>query len=422
MGRPKKIKDEVNESSTQSVATIVKKSEKVTELTTANQKKLQTIIAKTNKLFGEGAVFRGGDAPRMDIEAISTGSMSLDEAVGVAGLPQGRIIEISGPEASGKTILALSTIGQAQRAGKVAAFIDAEYALTPDWVRSIGVDFDNLLITQPDSGEKALSIMKYLIESGGVDIIVLDSVAALVTQREIDGDMDANHMALTARLMSLALKKLTPIVSKSHCCCIFINQLRDNVGQMFGNKEVTPGGKALKFYSSVRLRASKKFKGEKFRGTGDDKEQIGHTVTVKVLKNKVAPPFKSAEFVIYYTSGIDQDSEVKALALSRGIVVKAESGNKHTFEELEWSSRKSFEEDMANDKELIKRLKAKVIESLKDKNHEEKTTIVEKDGLIIDESTGEILDEVVTDGDEPVDVGFSDEEESTDEADGNDNE
>jgi recombination protein RecA len=300
-------------------------------------------------------------------------------------------------------MVSLSTIAEIQKNGGIAAFIDAEHALTPDWARSLGVDFDNLLLTQPESGEKALSIMKFLVEEGKVDVIVLDSVAALVTQREIDGDMDANHMALTARLMSLALKKLTPIVSKSKTCCIFINQIRENVGQMFGNKETTPGGKALKFYSSVRLRASKKFKGEKFAGSGDNKVQIGHTVTVKVLKNKVAPPFREAEFDLYYNSGIDQNSEVKGMALAKGVVVKAESGNKHVCESLglEWPSKKAFEEAMDKDKELVLKLKEKVIEALKNKVEDVVATsaVKEVNGMLVDTNTGEILDESVEEKD-----------------------
>jgi len=406
MARPKK-------SAASEVAVVEKKEGK--ELSPADRaKKLAAILAKVsskgNEMFGEGALFRGGDGPQMDVEAISTGSLSLDNAIGIGGLPKGRIVEISGPEASGKTVLSLSTIAEVQRNGGVAAFIDAEHALTPDWCRSIGVDFDNLLISQPESGEKALSTMKYLVETGLIDIVVLDSVAALVTQREIDGDMDANHMALTARLMSLALKKLTPIVSKSKTCCIFINQIRENVGQMFGNKETTPGGKALKFYSSVRLRANKTFKGEKFSGTGEEKVQIGHNVTVKVLKNKVAPPFRAASFDLYYTSGVDQDSEVRDLALKKGIVEKAETGNKHTFEELEWPSRKAFDTAIGEDAELLKRLKDKVVEAMKTKKIDlEPLAVKEIDGKLVDIETGDWLDvdaggdgvaEVMEDGNE----------------------
>lgn len=384
MSRPKKSQEEVPVTET-----------KTTEVkTTKISSVLKKISDAGNDMFGEGTIFRGGDGPQMDIESISTGSLGLDNAIGVGGLPKGRIIEISGPEASGKTMVSLCTVAEAQRRGGIAAFIDAEHALTPIWCRSLGVDYDNLLLCQPESGEKALSIMKFLIESGNVDIIVLDSVAALVTQREIDGDMDANHMALTARLMSLALKKLTPIVSKSKTCCIFINQLRENVGQMFGNKETTPGGKALKFYSSVRLRANKTFKGEIFSGTGDNKVQIGHNVTVKVLKNKVAPPFRQATFDLYYNSGIDQDSEVKALALSKGVVTKVEGKNKHVFGDIEWASKKDFEEAMKTDKALVAAIKTKVVDALNNKA-EDVTSVKEVNGMLVDTNTGEIIDEAV---------------------------
>lgn len=360
--------------------------------------KMESILKKIadagNDMFGEGTIFRGGDGPQMNIEAVSTGSLGLDNAIGVGGLPKGRIIEISGPEASGKTMVSLCTVAEVQKGGGIAAFIDAEHALTPDWCRSLGVDFDNLLLSQPESGEKALSIMKFLVEEGKVDVIVLDSVAALVTQREIDGDMDAQHMALTARLMSLALKKLTPIVSKSNTCCIFINQLRENVGQMFGNKETTPGGKALKFYASVRLRANKTFKGEIFSGSGDNKVQIGHNVTVKVLKNKVAPPFRQATFDLYYNSGIDQNSEVKALALAKGVVSKVEGKNQHVFGDVTWASKKEFEEAMKTDKALVQAIKVKVVEALNSKA-EDVSAIKEVNGMLVDTNTGEILDEAV---------------------------
>ena len=293
---------------------------------------------------------------------------------------------------SGKTMVSLSTIAEVQKNGGVAAFIDAEHALTPKWCRSLGVDFDNLLLTQPDSGETALSIMKYLIETGTVDVIVLDSVAALVTKREIEGDMDANHMALTARLMSLALKKLTPIVSKSKTCCIFINQLRDNVGVMYGAKEITPGGKALKFYSSVRLKASKKYKGEKFEGTGDQKRQIGHTVQVKVVKNKVGAPFREAEFDLYYNSGIDWKSEIFKIGVERGVIDRP-SKTKYAYGDLEWVGKDNAAEAITKDEELAKKIKSDIAEALlKD---EPISTLIEKDGKIIDTETGE-EEEIIT--------------------------
>lgn len=361
---------------------------------------IRKIILSGNKMFKEeGTIFSGDNAPRMTVESIPTGSLSLDNAIGVGGLPKGRIIEISGPEASGKTLVSLSTIAECQKAGGVAAFIDVEHALTPDWARSIGVDFDSLILSQPDSGEKALSIMKYLIETGQVDIIVLDSVAALVTKREIEGDMDANHMALTARLMSLALKKLTPIVANSKTCCIFINQIRENVGQMFGNKETTPGGKALKFYSSVRLKAWKKSKGAIKDGTGEDARQIGHRMCLSVQKNKVGAPFRNAEFDIYYTSGIDKNSEIFDLAIMKGVVERP-TNQTYTFGELSWKGADNLKEAIKNDTKLAADLMVKIREALAAKISDAvESDIVEENGKIINKKTGEILEEVVTEKD-----------------------
>lgn len=360
---------------------------------------IRKIILSGNKMFKEeGAIFSGDNSPKMNVEAIPTGSLSLDNAIGVGGLPKGRIIEISGPEASGKTLVSLSTIAECQRNGGVAAFIDVEHALTPDWARSIGVDFDNLILSQPDSGERALSIMKFLIESGNVDIIVLDSVAALVTKREIEGDMDANHMALTARLMSLALKKLTPIVAKSKTCCIFINQIRENVGQMFGNKETTPGGKALKFYSSVRLKAWKKSKGAIKDGTGDDARQIGHTMCLSVQKNKVGAPFRNAEFDIYYTSGIDKNSEIFNLGILKGIIERP-TKQTYAFGQFSVVGEDNFKAAINNNPQLAADLMVKIKEALNAKASEVESDIVEENGRIINKKTGEVLEEAVTEKD-----------------------
>jgi recombination protein RecA len=357
---------------------------------------IKKVILTGNKLFGgENVLFRGGDASSMQVEAVSTGSLSLDNAIGCGGLPKGRIIEISGPEASGKTLVSLSTIAECQRNGGVAAFIDVEHALTPTWAKSIGVDWDNLILSQPDSGERALSIMKFLIESGNVDVIVLDSVASLVTKKEIEGDMDANHMALTARLMSLALKKLTPIVAKSKTCCIFINQIRENVGVMYGNKETTPGGKALKFYSSVRLKAWKKSQGAIKKGD----EQIGHRMCLQVIKNKVAAPFRNAEFDIYYNSGIDRKSEISELAIAKGVVDRP-NARTYVFGDLKWTSREDFDTAIKNDEALAKDLMEKVREALGKKVDDvEESNIIEQDGKIIDKRTGEIIEEVVSEKD-----------------------
>ena len=375
-----------------------KKSEVVEVESQKKDSKIANLIRKIaeagNKEFGEGTIFRGGDNTRLDVEAISTGSLSLDNAIGVGGLPKGRIIEISGPEASGKTMVSLSTIAEVQKGGGVAAFIDAEHALTPDWCRNLGVDFDNLLLAQPESGEKALSIMKFLVQEGKVDVIVLDSVAALVTQREIDGEMGDAHMAPTARLMSQALKKLTPIVSQSNTCCIFINQIRENVGQMFGSKEITPGGKALKFYSSVRLRVSKKYKSEKF---DKNKHQIGHTTVVKVMKNKVAPPFREAEFDLYYNTGIDQDSEIVSLALAKGIITK--SGKTYTYGDKEWVGLERMTVGIRDDKALTNEVRDKVRKALAEKAPDvsAEASLREENGVLYDSKTGEVIDEVVKD-------------------------
>ncbi len=323
---------------------------------------LKKIVSAGNKLFGDGAMFRGGDNAALDIESISTGSLGLDNAIGVGGLPKGRIIEIFGKEASGKTMMALATIAQCQKNGGIAAFIDAEHALTPDWVKSLGVDYDNLLVTQPDSGERALRLMEFFVNQR-VDIVVLDSVAALVTKREIEGDMGDQHMAQTARLMSLALKKLTPTVAKSETCCIFINQIRDNVGVMYGEKEVTPGGKALKFYSSVRLKTWKSAQGAIKIGSGINEEQIGHNVSIKVVKNKVAAPFKMAKFDLYYASGIDTVSEIANLAIEKEVVERPNSRT-YIVGDAKFTSRGDFDTAIKNDKKLQDTLIAGIKESM----------------------------------------------------------
>ena len=358
---------------------------------------INKILSASVKLFGEGTIKIGSDSSAMEIESVSTGSLSLNNAIGVGGLPKGRIIEVSGLEASGKTLISLSTIAEVQKAGGVAAFIDVEHALTPVWCKSLGVDYNNLIITRPDSGEKALSIMKFLVEQGGVDIVVLDSVAALVTKREIEGDMDANHMALTARLMSLALKKLTPIVSKSSTCCIFINQIRENVGQMFGNKETTPGGKALKFYSSVRLKVWKTSQGAIKSGSGENIEQIGHNVSIRVEKNKVGPPFRTASFDIYYTAGIDWKSELFKLALEKNVIQRP-TPQKYTFIDYEWKGKDSVKEAIQEDEKLALELKERVVYALAN-GAEEEATVEVVDGKIIDKETGDVVDEVVTEED-----------------------
>ena len=279
---------------------------------------LKVALGQIEKQFGKGSVmFLGEEESRTDIEAVSTGSLSLDIALGIGGLPRGRVVEIYGPESSGKTTLALHVIAEMQKLGGTAAFIDAEHALDPTYAKRLGVDTDDLLISQPDTGEQALEITDMLVRSGGVDIVVVDSVAALTPKAEIEGEMGSSHMGLQARLMSQALRKLTSNIKKTNTMVIFINQLRMKIGVMFGNPETTTGGNALKFYASVRLDIRRIGAIKK----GD--EVLGNETRVKVLKNKVAPPFKKAEFQILYNQGISRESEVIDLGVELGLVEKA---------------------------------------------------------------------------------------------------
>ena len=333
---------------------------KVVKMTDAEEKKkaLESVFSVIEKEYGTGSIMKLGDANSVDVEVIPTGSLTLDMALGVGGLPRGRVIEIYGPESSGKTTVALHVVAEAQKMGGEAAFIDAEHALDPVYAKKLGVDIDNLIVAQPDTGEQALDIAEALVRSGALDVIVVDSVAALVPKAEIDGEMGDSHVGLLARLMSQALRKLTAVISKSGTVVIFINQLREKVGVMYGNPETAPGGRALKFFSSVRLDVRR---GEVIKnGT----ELIGNKTKVKVVKNKVAPPFKTAEFDILYGEGISKEGNILDFAVENNIIKKSGAWFSYNGEKI-GQGRDNVRKYMVENKEFTAEIDRQVRELLK---------------------------------------------------------
>jgi recombination protein RecA len=323
-------------------------------------KNIDAVVDEIRTKFGDGMLMKLGEVKRVDVAAISTGSLSLDIAAGVGGMPRGRVIEIYGPESSGKTTLALHIAANAQRQGGTAAFVDAEHALDPEYARNIGVNTADLLVSQPDAGEQALDIVETLVRSDVVDVIVIDSVAALTPQAEIDGEMGDHHVGRQARLMSQALRKLTPIIAKSNCMVIFINQIRMKIGVMFGNPETTTGGNALKFYSSVRLEVRRAAQIKK----GD--EVVGNRVKVKVVKNKVAPPFKTAEFDIMYNEGISLAGDVLDVGVVYDVITK--KGNSYTYKEEKIGvGREKAKSTLKKDQKLLNTIAKEVHKKVKDK-------------------------------------------------------
>lgn len=322
------------------------------------EKALEQAIAQIEKQFGKGSIMKLGDVSHQEIEVIPTGCLTLDLALGIGGMPRGRIIEIYGPESSGKTTVALHIIAEAQKMGGTAAFIDAEHALDPVYAARLGVDTKNLYVSQPDTGEQGLEICESLVRSGSVDIVVIDSVAALTPKAEIDGEMGDSHVGLQARLMSQALRKLAGITSKTKTCVVFINQLREKVGVMFGNPETTPGGKALKFYSSIRLDVRK---GEVIK---DGADNVGARTKIKVVKNKLAPPFKTAEFDIVYGLGISKEGCILDLAVDNDIIVKSGAWFSYNGEKI-GQGKENTKAFLANNPEICQNIEEAIKEKLK---------------------------------------------------------
>lgn len=332
---------------------MAKKEKEMIDTSMSKEKALELALSQIEKQFGKGAVMKLGEFKTTDVEAISTGALSLDVALGIGGIPRGRIIEIYGPESSGKTTLALHMIAECQKSGGEAAFIDAEHALDPVYAKHLGVDIDNLIVSQPDTGEQALEIAEALIRSSAIDLVVVDSVAALVPKAEIDGEMGDTHVGLQARLMSQALRKLAGVLNRSNASLVFINQLREKVGVMFGSPETTPGGRALKFYASVRLDI------RKIEAIKQDSEIVGNKVRVKVVKNKVAPPFRETEFDIIYGKGISKSGNILDLAVNLDIVEKAGAWFSYNGERI-GQGRENAKKYIENNPELMQELDQKV--------------------------------------------------------------
>lgn len=342
------------------------------------KKALEVAMSQIEKQFGKGSVMKLGEFKAMEIEAIPTGALSLDIALGIGGVPRGRIIEVFGPESSGKTTLALHIVAEAQKMGGEAAFIDAEHALDPVYAKKLGVDIDNLIVSQPDTGEQALEITESLVRSGALDVIVVDSVAALVPKAEIDGDMGDSHMGLQARLMSQALRKLAGAINKSKTVLIFINQLREKIGVMFGNPETTTGGRALKFYASVRMDI------RKIENIKQDGEVKGNRVRVKVIKNKVAPPFREAEFDVVYGQGISKEGNILDMAVNLDIVEKAGSWFSYDGNRI-GQGRENVKKYLRENPKMLEEIEAKVREDFE---------------KVFEESLGEELPEIEDDDEE----------------------
>ena len=343
------------------------------------RKALDAAMAQIEKQFGQGAVMRLGDKAQVEIDTIPTGALTLDIALGIGGLPRGRIIEIYGPESSGKTTVALHCVSEAQKMGGTCAFIDAEHALDPVYAGNIGVDVDNLILSQPDTGEQALEICETLVRSGCIDVVVIDSVAALVPRAEIEGEMGDSHVGLQARLMSQALRKLAPVVSKSNTICIFINQLREKVGVMFGNPETTPGGRALKFYASVRLDVRKV---ETLRNGSD---VVGSHTRVKVVKNKVAPPFKEAEFDIMYGKGVSSEGCIIDLGVENNIIDKSGSWFAYNGAKIA-QGRDAAKQYLIDHPDVMEEIEEKIRESYMPADEDDELISGSSDNEVVDDS------------------------------------